>query len=67
MNPDEAMVEIPLQDLRDAFGVLAHYKSIAEDIGQTGPAQAVEVLMDRLKRYNNEAVQRNGGDQNYLL
>ena len=67
MDPDKTMVEVPLKDLRDAFGVLAHYKSIAEDIGQTGPAQAVEGLMDRFKQYNNEAVQRNGGDQNYLL
>ncbi len=64
---NETIAEVPLRDLNDAIGLLMEYKSMAEGSGQTGAAHKVEGLIARLKQYNNEAVQRTGGGQEYRL
>ena len=66
MDPDNAMTQVPLRDLRRAIAAMSMLRDSMEHL-EDQEAQEISEFVERLKGYHNAAVQQHGGEQEQMI
>ncbi len=67
MNLDEAIVPVPLGDVRRAVAAASMLRDRLEDPNQREAYEELVLLIEKLKGYHNLVVQAHGGDSDRML